>query len=44
MELLEKGEAPDLPGGEPPTFIEMPAIGSTSDGIGGGPATNYAHV
>ena len=45
MELLEKGEAPDRPGGEPPTFIEMPAIATTSaQGIGGGPTTNYANV
>ena len=45
MELLEKGEAPDLPAGDPPTFIEMPTIATTSaEGIGGGPTTNYAHV
>lgn len=45
MELLEKGEAPELPAGDPPTFIEMPSIATTSaEGIGGGPTTNYAHV
>ena len=45
MELLEKGEAVDIPAGEPPQFIEMPTIATTSQGgIDGGPTTNYAHV
>ena len=43
MELLEKGEAPDLPSGQPPKFIELPAT-TSAGGIGGSPTTDYVTV
>lgn len=45
MELLEKGEAPEVPSGPPPTFIDLPVNATTSaGGIGGSPRTDYVTV
>jgi hypothetical protein len=44
LELLNSGsETLEVPGGQPPTFIEMPASTSFA-GQGGAPTTNYACV
>ncbi len=45
MELLEKGEAPEVPSGQPPTFIDLPVNATTSaGGIGVSPRTDYVTV